>query len=42
MSESIVNIKYENVCFYNVRAHKKKPTMQAVINNIVFLRFCFI
>ena len=23
MSESIVNIKYENVCFYNVRAHKK-------------------
>ena len=43
VNESInfVNIKYENVLFYNVRAHKR-PTMQTVINNIVLLHFCFI
>ena len=38
MSESIVNIKYEKVFFFIMSELIKRST----INNIVFLRFCFI
>ena len=41
MSKSIGNIKYEKFVFI-MSELIKWPTVQAVINNILLLRFCFI
>jgi len=41
MGESTINIKYENVYFYHVRAHKMAYNSGYIINKIVVLCFCF-